>query len=453
MRTPSNRVSASAMTLPPAASAGPAAPPDTVRSAQLRALGAGLLVALPIAMWLANRSAPLLFGLSTTALLVAALLGEGLAPVLRRLRAGLVSPIGLALTLFLLWALVSTGWSHRQAAGLAMWGELALPLACGLVFVASRQLRPSRVFDRALALALVVAAVLMMLELGIGLSQRVMLGLGKGVNRTDVFNRPVLTSLILLAPVLPVLWMQGKGAQGKAVQSKSMRLDRALCILAAVSVCAVIAVSESGAAKLGLLIMAAIWILALLAPRLILGVVAIGFAATMLTAPVIGELVDRAIPDGLHQQLASSHSRARVDIWLSFGEAIRAHPLIGSGFGATAALENHPVAQSVSPAHREMLAVGHPHSAPIQAWAETGAIGAALLGFAGLACLWRLRRLEPGVLAPRLALFASAFGIASVGHGAWQGWWIASLAAGTALLWLAVPETALRMKARDNGHG
>jgi O-antigen ligase len=394
-------------------------------------------------MWLANRSAPLLFGLSAAALLAAACFSEGLPPVLRRLRLILASPIGIALALFLVWALISVAWSHRVAPGLAMWGELALPLICGLGLVASRQLQLTPRFYRALALALIAAAVLMMLELSIGLSQRVMLGLGKGVNRTDVFNRPVLTSLILTAAVLPALWRQRTGGS----------FDRVLCILTALLVALATLVSESGAAKLGLLILAVTWGLALLAPRLTLALVAIGFTMTMLTAPVIGRLVDGVMPETLHRQLASSHSRARVDIWLSFGEAIRVHPLIGSGFGATAALENHPVAQKVSVEHREMLAVGHPHSAPIQAWTETGAIGAALLGFAGLACLWRLRRLRPGVLAPRLALFAAAFGVASVAHGAWQGWWIASLAAGAALLWLSLPDPALQTEARDIRHG
>lgn len=428
----------------PVVSLDPFAPrAEALCARRLGQLGAGLLVALPVAMWLANRSAPLIFGLGTVSLLAAAWLSEGFRPLLSRMGAGLASPIGLAIGLFLAWALVSVGWSHRLGPGLSMWGELALPLLCGLALVASSQLRLNSVFYRALALALCIAAALMLLELAIGLSQRVMLGLGKGVNRTDVFNRPVLTSLMLTAAVLPGLWARPNGGS----------VDRLLCVLTVVLVASATFVSESGAAKLGLLIMAGTWVLALLVPRLTLAVVALGFAVTMLTAPVIGELVDRAMPEALHQQLSSSHSRARVDIWLSFGEAIRLHPLVGSGFGATAALENHPVAQSVSPAHREMLAVGHPHSAPIQAWTETGAIGAALLGFAGLACLWRLRRLARGVLAPRLALFASAFGIAAVAHGAWQGWWIASLAAAAAVLWLALRQTTLQTEAQDNRHG
>lgn len=406
-----------------------------------RTLGVGFVVALPLAMWIANRSSPLMLGLAAAGLLAAALLGEGLHPVLARLRGLVTSPIGLALTVFLVWALVSLAWSHRPAAGLAAWGELALPLFCGVIVVASRQMRPDATLWRALALTLVAACCLILLELATGLSQRLALGLGKGIERTDIFNRPVLTGLFLTVAVLPNLWPRRPGAF----------LDRALCLLLALAVCSAIWFSESGAAKLGLLVLAAIWIATRFAPRLMLAAVALGFAATMLLAPVFGELVDRAIPASVHQKLADTHSRDRVDIWLSFGEAIRARPLIGSGFGATAALENHPVAAAVSAERRAMLAVGHPHSAPLQAWAETGLVGAALLAFAGLACLARLRGLPARDLAPRLALFAAAFAVASIGHGAWQGWWIAALV--LAVVLLQPRRTGARGAPDEEGHG
>lgn len=395
---------------------------------RLRRLGAAFLVALPIAMWLANRSAPLMFGLATLSFVAAALVFEGPQPSLRRLLALLGSPVGLALSAFLLWALLSIGWSNRISGGLAMWGELALPLACGVLLVASGQCLPGRAFMRGLALAMTAAALLMLLELHVGLSERVMLGLGKAVHRTDIFNRPVLTGLLLVPAVLPLLWTAGRAGWR----------DRALCLLAAIALMAVTLASESGAAKLGLMVLIATCVFARLAPRLALTMVAIGFTLTMATAPLIGEIAERVMPAGLHQRLADSHSRARVDIWLTFGEVIRQHPLVGSGFGATAALDSHPVARFVSEPRKAMLAVGHPHNAPIQTWAETGFIGAALLWFAGLATLARLRGLSASQLAPCLGLFAAAFSIASVGHGAWQGWWIASLALAAALLWLGL---------------
>lgn len=427
--------------LSPTRSVSPSGAAD--RAAQLRLLGAVLLIATPVAMWLANRSSPLMLALAAAALLSAALLSDGRSALLHRARSALTSPVGLSLALFLIWALVSVAWSHRVAPALAMWGELVLPLACGVAIMISRQLKPDLLFARALALALIAASLLMLLELWLGLDARIALGLGKAINRTDVFNRPVLTCLILAAVVLPLLW----------TPSPTQRRDRLLAVVTALAVAGAIVVSESGAAKLGLIILAATWGATLLLPRLMLAAVTLGFLATMLTAPVIGELVDAVMPASLHQKLEDAHSRARVDIWLSFGEAARARPVTGSGFGASTTLDRHPVAQAVSAPHREMLAVGHPHSAAVQAWVETGAIGALLLTIAGLGFLVRMRRLSPADLAPRLALFAATFAIASVGHGAWQGWWIAALTMAAMLFSLTMPQPELRPADQDTDHG
>lgn len=397
--------------------------PAARRARALERLGAGLLVALPLAMWLANRSAPLLLGLSAIAFLAALWQRGGLRELFDRMCGALTRPIGLAVVAFLLWSLVSLGWSHRPAQGLAMWGEFALPLACGLVIAASSGLRPDIRLSRALAIAIILACALIMVELASGLSQRAQLGIGRPYG--FIFNRPVLTCVVLTTAALPPLLHRG-----------ATRLaDRALAMVLVASVGALAIIADSGAAVLGFGILLLVWTLALLAPRPTLVLVALGFVATMALAPVLGLLTNAALPPSLHKTLAQSHTRERVAIWLSFGEAIRARPLIGSGFGASAALDSHPVAQHVAPRHREMLAVGHPHSAPMQAWVETGIVGAACLVLAGLALLWRLRHLPARDLAPRLALFAMAFGVASVAHGAWQGWWIAALAAGAVWLW------------------
>lgn len=384
-------------------------------------MGMTLLIVMPLAMWVANRSATFVLALAALCFVSAAVIVEGWPPLLRRLTASLRGPIGLALCAFLLWSVVTLGWSHAPLQGLRALGELALPLACAVVIAASGLFRPGIAAERALAMVLIASALLMMAELGTGLSVRIMLDIGK--QHSFVFNRPALTCLMLAAVALAGL-LTGAGR----------RWDRGLALLVVLAVATLAFRSESGAAGFGLMIMAAVWLAALAAPRLSLWAVALGFAATMVLAPVVGRLGDAALPPTLHERLANSHTRERVDVWLSFGEAILARPLLGSGFGASPTLDSHPVALEVSPPHRRMLAVGHPHSAPIQAWVETGAIGAALLAFAGLAFLYRLRNLPARDLAPRLALAASAFGIASVAHGAWQGWWIATLAA--AAIWL-----------------
>ncbi|WP_103874117.1 O-antigen ligase family protein [Bosea lathyri] len=407
-------------------------------SGRLTTLGYALLAALPLAMWIANRSAPLVLGMAAAAFTAASVMADGWRAPLRRLLDILRSPVGFAICAFLLWSLVTLAWSHRPAQGLRMWGELVLPLLFGLAITASDRFRPGVTLSRALALSLVAASVLIMVELGSGLSQRIMLGVGKQYG--FVFNRPALTCLFLAGAVLPGLWSH----VGPNRHVGANRRDRLLAWLSTglvvVAVIAMIFASDSGAAKLGLAILIAVWVVAQLLPRLALWAVMLGFVLTMALSPVIGRLADAAFPPSLYTELQEAHSRERVDIWLSFGEAIRARPLLGSGFGTSAALDSHPVALAVSEAHRPMLAVGHPHSAPIQAWVETGAPGAAVLAFAGVACLWRLRRLPASRLAPRLALFASAFGVASVAHGAWQGWWIAALTVAALWLYAALPE-------------
>ena len=77
----------------------------------------------------------------------------------------------------------------------------------------------------------------------------------------------------------------------------------------------------------------------------------------------------------------------RVSRALGRPEDLLARPIRGAGFGTSPTLDRHPVAAEVSPPRRALLAVGHPHNAPLQAWTETGAIGVALLTVAGLVAL------------------------------------------------------------------
>lgn len=397
-------------------------PSPSAPALRLARAGVALLVILPLGMWLANRSAPLVLGLAAVCLLGSALIDEGAAAVLQRLRASLRTPIGFSLATFLLWSLLTILWSHRPGPSFAMWGELAIPLASSLAIAASGRFRPGRDENRALAVSIIAASIFMMAELASGLSARIALDIGK--QASFVFNRPALTCVMLLPAV----------AAGLVIGRDRTRFDRLLCAVLALVVATLSFDSESGAAAFGLLIMLAVWLVARLLPRFALVLVGAGFVAAMLLAPVMGRLADEMMPPALHQKLAGSHTRERVDIWLSFGEAAMARPFLGAGFGTSATLDRHPVALAVSPQHRQMLAAGHPHNAPMQAWVETGVVGAGLLTFAGLALLWRLQRLPARDLAPRLALAASAFGVATVAHGAWQGWWIAIL--GLAAVWL-----------------
>lgn len=401
------------------------------RAPAAAAVATALLVAMPPVMWAANRSAPLLLGLAGLASLLAAWQAGEARAVLDRARRALLSPVGLCLLGFLLWALISLSWSHRPGPGLRMHGELVISLAAGCAVAWSwPRIAPSWAL-RALACSLVLTGLLVALEVRLGPGTRDALGLR---SQAYIFNRPILTGLLLVAPVLAGL---GSG---------SLR-DRLLAAAGVVGIVAAMLVGESGAAKLGLILMVMAWLAARLLPRLALAAAMTGFVALMALAPFLGLLAERALPGPVYERLAQAHARERVDIWLSFGEAVQARPLIGSGFNSAAALLGHPVAGFVTPEHRPMLDVGHPHNAYLQAWVETGFVGVALLTAAGLLALWRLRHLPARELAPRLGVVVAGLGVATVGHGAWQGWWIAALGAVAAWFLAGARRRRLEMEA------
>jgi O-antigen ligase len=405
-----------------------ASEPAAVRA--LRIAGAVCLVLLPLAMWLANRSAPLMLGLAAAAFLGAGLLAEPAAASIARLRALLATPLALAIAAFLAWALVSIGWSNKASVSLQAWAELVLPIVFALAIATSGQWRPTPLFLRALALMILAAAILSMIELASGLSQRAALGTGKMM--AFVFNRPAITCFLLAVPTVYALWSR-PGAHWS---------DRLLAVLLVVVVAVFAVRSESASVRLGLAVLVLCWACAALAPRLALTAVALAFVTTMALAPVLGVTAQRWLPSMILDRFNSMTGQARIDIWQSFGEVVWVRPVAGTGFGTSAVMREHPVAAEVPAAERELLGVGHPHDMPLQAWAETGVIGAGVLTLAGLLLLARLRRLPPTELAPRLALFTAAFSIAVVGHGAWQGWWIAAL--GAAILWFGTDAASRR---------
>ncbi len=397
------------------------------------AIGHGLLAATPLAMWAATRSAPLVLGLAALAFLVAGLARGGIAPMRARAEAMLSSPIGILLLAFALWALVSTSWSHRPLAGLRMWGEFVLPPVAGLVIAASGAFAPSPRFTRALAVTVLLAACLLFYELLTEFAVRKWLALDRR-QESFYFNRAALTCLILAVPVVDRLWREGGGR------------DRGLACLLGLGAAILVFASDSEAAKLGLVVMVAARLAFAAAPRLTLAATGAAFLATMALAPVIGPALEAQMPASLRSHLQPSHE-VRIDIWETFGEAAMLRPLRGYGFNAAATLQDNPVAQGISPPRRAMLAIGHPHSAPLQAWVDTGLVGAALLAAAGLLLVGRLRRLPQERSALPTAFFAGCFAIVVVAHGAWQGWWIAVLTLAV-LLFPATPTHTKNLEGR-----
>lgn len=416
--------------------------PSLRRARRLQDAAFGLLVALPLLMTLANRSAPLTVTVAALAALGAAWHLAGwrrLVAALRSISVGQrTDPSGLPRMVWIAGGLALLALWLLPRVNLPALGEAVISVAAGAAIVVLLPQRRPRWLGPALAAALVVACLWIVAELASGMMLRHALGLRP---HSYIFNRSVLVAGLLLWPAMALLAGRPSHPAWRA----------AAAALLATLVAGTALRSESGAAALGLLAGALAYGLAWLAPRFTAALVGLGLLAALAVAPVIGDLAHRALPPSLHEGLRESHSRARVAIWQSFGAAVQAatpvEMALGQGFGTSADLASQPVAARVPEDRRVLLGAGHPHNAYLQIWVELGLIGVGIAGLAFVALARSLARLPVAAAAPRLGLIAMAGAVALVGHGAWQGWWLATLGAAWALL----PAPSARPKSGDAG--
>jgi len=377
-----------------------------------------VLAVTPIGMVIAHRSSPTFIGVSA-ALALAAVAAEGrIRPFLREAASVLSSPLGIAVLLFFGWCFASIGWSEFKMTSFVGFGEFWLPIAA--IFVLSLTLArqiPPQMF-KILTGVFLLACVMILVELGTDLALRRGVGLRA---ESFIFNRPVLTLLMLVPPL--IAWYLGQSSRGWLYGLGLLLVFAATALR-----------SESDAAVLGLIVIGLVVPLAWYAPRLTCGLAAIVFLAALGLSPIVGPLTSSVMPASMHRLLASGHSRERVALWTSFGAAVRKQPFIGGGFNVSPHMAETAVAKKVPARQRRMLAIGHPHNAALQIWTELGAVGAVLaLGIIFL-ILYQIALQPHPVGSMSLALIAGAAPVALVGHGAWQGWWAASL--GSAIIWL-----------------
>jgi O-antigen ligase len=389
---------------------GPAAAP------RLYAAGAVALALVAPMMALANRSSPLVVGVAALLFLAGALAEQGGSAV-SRLVGPLRSPLGLAALAFLGWCLVSLAWSPFPG----LWGRVLsefLPTLAAAAILA--RLAPDRLPSWALPLgaALLAAACLYIVaSLALGLAPQAWLGQRVAL---FMFNRPLLTLLLLAGPLAAFLALRGYPLAAGALVAVT-----ALAILRSIS----------GAATLGLLAGGVMFAIGRLAPRHVaLALAALTLALAFALAPVEGDILHRLMPEAAHERLTQSSSRARVAIAQSFGAAVAQAPWIGSGYGMGLRFADVPAAQALEPEMRAMLAVGHPHNSFLQIWSELGLVGAMLAALVAFLALRAVAALPRLLFAAALGLLGAAVAVMFVEHGAWQGWWTAGC--GAAITWL-----------------
>ncbi|WP_262027783.1 O-antigen ligase family protein [Microvirga sp. Mcv34] len=315
--------------------------------------------------------------------------------------------------------LISLSWAIGPATGLFSWGEAVLPaLSSALLIMSWRAAPPPRWMGVALAGAMLVAAGVILGEILLGFPLRRLLT-DRAVDGF-LYNRTVVTLLLLLAPVLVLV---------------GFRRQPALFLGLLVLGLGTILLADSEAAKLGLLVATGTFALSyvpFLWVKRLLTVVLLGL---IWMQPFFGSAM-RNLPDIVVRATEAGHSRERIALWQAFSDVTHHFPVLGTGFSSSPHMGRHPVAAAIDPAYRAMLRIGHPHNAFLQVWVELGAVGAVLLS---ALILWVLRCLSgapPDIRRVGLMTLMTASAIALVSHGAWQGWWIAAVSLAAALLTL-----------------
>lgn len=307
--------------------------------------------------------------------------------------------------------MASALWSIVPAQSLARAATLALELACAALLAASLARLPPGTLVPPVAIGLGIAAALTVAELRLGgpITQRFR-GMTEAAVPAALSNG--LTVAVLLLPLCAAfLWRRRR--------------------LAALALCGVVAVAVllggQLAARLGLAAGAAAFLLAWLSPHAARGI-AIAAVATILAVPLLLPIPPDAACATLTTKASITH---RIHIW-NFAEAMRAQkPWTGWGLEAARAIPGGremadlftpcglPVPANFPPTEKLPL---HTHNAALQVWLELGPAGVAALCILVLALGFRARGPAP------TAAFAGAITIALLSYGAWQGWWVATLA-------------------------
>lgn len=326
----------------------------------------------------------------------------------------------LMLLAFTAWVIVSSTWSahpdHRQAY------KLAAIVPLGLLFAAAATADSAarRLTSAGGLAAFIVLALLVSVEAAFGLP----------LNRAAQPDLPLgeigRNGSRAVTIVLALTWGVAGGLLALGGQ---VRWLGALLVLAASAALSVQFEQLSNAVGFGLGLIA--FLSAFLMPRVTIALVTGGLALWMLAAPFLTPLVlsNPRIVDALPLSWA-----ARAGIWEYVCGQIMERPWIGHGLDASRAVTDRIQIRDQLDIRGVPL---HPHSASLQVWFETGAVGATLaaltLAFGGCTLI-RAYGVNRPAAAAACATLATLGLIANVSFGVWQEWWNTTMFIAVALV-------------------
>jgi O-antigen ligase len=189
-----------------------------------------------------------------------------------------------------------------------------------------------------------------------------------------------------------------------------------------------IAVSRHDSSQVGIVLGLAVLALAWKWPRQVVnGLAAIWCLGFVLVLP-LDFLAYRA---ELHQaDWLPSSARARIIIWEYTAERVLERPVLGIGADSTARRRDPRVAPPQRPKGfvYQRTTGAHAHNAFLQTWYELGLVGAILFAIAGAAVAFRILLLPRGAQPFAAATFVTFAAVASFAWSIWQVWLVSALA-------------------------
>lgn len=383
-------------------------------AASFEILLVAVFAALPPVLTVARVSPPLFLGLAVAGLagLAFTLRGRQMFDGLgRRLRSPLFL-CGLACIAFMFLSLEWTPELVRKRGFSSASGALVCVLAMALLWLSVDALpeavagRLARRIGIALAAALPLTGVLIFIQFHTAGALNTAVGADP---ENYIFNR----AAVAIAMLLPFAALTG-------ARGRWRRLSLAGLVFAGVSTFQ----TESSSAQLGMLLIVLLLVPALMHPRTTCRVVCLGSLLTFLIMPLIVGHVNSMIPQKIHDMVGYSSLTLRGLIWTEYAELMPNRILLGYGVEASNVSDQLPDVADYPQERKKLLGYGHSHNAAIQIWFELGAVGVALFTIASLAAFRRISRLQGRTMTAATLTLAVIYGVSTVSHGAWQGWWL-----------------------------
>lgn len=330
------------------------------------------------------------------------------------------------------WGAVSFTWSINAEASRNLSVSLPFTFIGGsilIILAGSLYAEERKIIETALAVAAIVGITCLATEVYTGM---LLLRIGYWIKSGEFINGPLRLFIvnngativtILIWPAFIVLWR------------KNYNIFAYFIVFAML---VILYNSSSLAAFVGFACGIGIVLMTFMFRRSIHWFLAAVFAVTILGGPFIM----KALPDGktIGRQIPGlSHSiYPRVVIWQYVSDKIIENPIFGYGLRTSRHLAPDDkiiyfyIGNNEKPRGATKAIPLHPHNGPLQLWLELGVVGAFLGLSILLAIIAAIRRLD--IPTPIKAIcyghLITAFVMASVTYGLWQGWW-------QGLLWLS----------------